>query len=133
MKNLVNYVILSVAMVIAVLVIMSQGVSASQTVLFPSTTTNNTTLNTAVENESASDTNVVPVNNLNTNTQKDPTPVNNTTVNVVNKTQNTTTTPSKSQNLPQTGENDVYIVTAVGVVALAIGTIAYIKSRKYDI
>ena len=31
------------------------------------------------------------------------------------------------------GENDFYIVTGVGFVALVIGSVAYIKSRKYDI
>lgn len=139
MKNLINYVVLFVAIVVAVLAIMSQGVNASGTVLFPSTTTNQTTggnsavLNTAAtdSNNTATEPNSVAVNNLNSNATKDQ-PANNTTVNVVNKTTNTTT-PTKSQNLPQTGENDVYIVTAVGVAALAIGTVAYIKSRKYDV
>ena len=140
MKNLRNYVILSIIIVMVVLVGMAQGVNASGTVLFPtsnsttdtntSTTTNITLSENTTENATgATDTNnnqttVAPaansiiVNNLNTNVTKD--------TNVTN------TTPVKSQ-IPQTGENDIYIVSAIGVVALAIGTVAYLKSRKYDI
>ena len=141
MKNLRNYVILSAIIVMVVLVGMAQGVNASGTVLFPSststTTTNDTntntstnftlTENTAGNSTGASSTNTstqpatnsIIVNNINNNVAKD--------TNVTN-----TTTPAKNQ-IPQTGENDVYIVSAIGVVALAIGTVAYLKSRKYDI
>ncbi len=138
MKNLRNYVILSVIIVMAVLVGMAQGVNASGTVLFPTsnsntdtnTSTNITLSESTTENATgATDTNnnqptaapaanSIIVNNLNTNVTKD--------TNVTN------TTPVKSQ-IPQTGENDIYIVSAIGVVALAIGTVAYLKSRKYDI
>ena len=64
----------------------------------------NNTVNNTVVNKVAN--NVVKVNNINNDATKD---------------------------IPQTGENDVYIITAIGAAALVIGTVAFIKSRKYNV
>ncbi len=62
---------------------------------------------------------------------------NETTLNVVN-----TVTPTNivrvneiatEKDLPQTGENDIYVITVIGLAAVVIGSVAYAKSRKYDI
>ena len=37
------------------------------------------------------------------------------------------------KDLPQTGENDIYIISVVGLAAVVIGSVAYAKSKKYDI
>lgn len=123
MKNLRNCVILFTLIVLA-LTFNMQGVQASS-LLFDNETnetpdTNQTENEVTIENETE---NVVTnssivVNNLNDNIVKD---------NQVN------VTPGNNNNLPQTGENDVYIVSVVGAIALVIGSVAYIKSRKYDI
>lgn len=73
-------------------------------------TTTNTTTNT---NTSAASLTVTPSNTTN----------NTTVVNNIN---------SEVNKIPQTGENDVYIITAIGAFALAIGGVAYFKARKLD-
>ena len=134
MKNLVNYVVLVIAVLLLVLV-MSKSVNASGQVLFPQTgASGNNTLGTDNNTLAATNTqpvsNGVPVTSINNNITKENV-VNNTVNNNTTQPKNNTTEPEKK--LPQTGENDVYIVSAVGVAALAIGTVAYVKSRKYDI
>ena len=123
MKKVCSLIILSIVVVMTLL-ICSNGVKAS-TLLFP---TSNDTEN-EVENETEDENEVeeenetensLVVNNLNNNLTKE------NHVNITN-------TPSNNTNLPQTGENDFYIVTGVGFVAVVIGSVAYIKSRKYDI
>lgn len=144
MKSLKNYVILSLGLIIALLVIMANGVQAtSPTLIFG----NNTTTNTATTNSSAVGAPTTGINGVTTNTTTtnstlttNVTPTNVTptkdpaTVNVTNTAKNNTTTNTTKEkgNLPQTGENDIYIVTGIGVVALIIGGLAYMKSRKYD-
>ncbi|MBR3324826.1 MAG: LPXTG cell wall anchor domain-containing protein [Clostridia bacterium] len=149
MKSFKNYVILSVALIMVLLVIMAHGVQASPTLIFGNntagtntsgtTTTGNTALVGADTNTSGVNgvTNTTPPLNTTTNVAvsnitptKDP-----ATVNVTNTTpKNTTNTNTTNGNgkLPQTGENDIYIVTGIGLVALVIGGVAYMKSRKYD-
>ena len=127
MKNLVKItttIILSVAMVVVF-----SGVVNADSVLFNNN--NNTTNNTTNETTNNT-TNNTPVNNTtpsggilnNTNVPTNNTPVNNTTPVVVNKTEET---------IPKTGENDIFIVAGVGVIALAIGAVAYRNSKKYSI
>lgn len=43
-----------------------------------------------------------------------------------------TPSPTSGSDLPKTGENDIYIVSSIGLVVLVIGGVAYIKSRKYS-
>ena len=125
MKKLRNYVILFTLVVLA-LTFNIQGVKASS-ILFDNDTTEETENESSLDNEvsienettNESTNNSVIVNSLNNNLVKD---------NQVNNT-----TPGNNDNLPQTGENDIYIVSVVGAIALIIGSVAYIKSRKYDI
>lgn len=138
MRNFKNYVILSVALIIAMLVIMSQGVQASPQLIFGNNTTSGgtsvgdttgtTTPSTTLTPTTAPQTTTVPSTTI-TTTTKDPAPTTTPAVNITNTTSPTTT---RSANLPQTGENDIYIVSAIGAVALILGGIAYVKSRKYD-
>ncbi len=37
------------------------------------------------------------------------------------------------KDLPQTGENDIYMISVIGLAAVVIGSVAYVKSKKYDI
>lgn len=55
-----------------------------------------------------------------------------TTTPTPNPTSTPTPVPTSGTDLPQTGENDIYIVSAIGLVALVIGGVAYIKSKKYS-
>ena len=63
----------------------------------------------------------------------------NTVSNVVSNTVGTTNNVQKvnnindaSKDIPQTGENDIYMITVIGVAAIIIGGIAFAKSKKYD-
>lgn len=58
-----------------------------------------------------------------------PTPSPSATVRI---TSTPTPVPTSGTDLPKTGENDIYIVSAVGLVVLVIGGVAYIKSRRYS-
>ena len=140
MKSFKNYVILSLGLIIALLIVMANGVQAtSPTLIFGNNTTANTTTTNGV-GDATTGVNGVTTNTSTLNTAtgnasvanvtptKDP-----ATVNVTNTSKNNTTNTTKgSGNLPQTGENDIYIVSGIGLVALAIGGVAYMKSRKYD-
>lgn len=57
---------------------------------------------------------------------------NTTPLNTTSNITKVNTVSDGNKDLPQTGENDIYIVTAIGVVAIALGGIAYIKSKKYE-
>ena len=37
------------------------------------------------------------------------------------------------KDIPKTGETDIYIVAGIAVIAVAVGTFAFIKSRKYNV
>lgn len=58
-----------------------------------------------------------------------PTPSPSATVRI---TSTPTPVPTSGTDLPKTGENDIYIVSAIGLVVLVIGGVAYIKSRRYS-
>ena len=119
MKKLGRNVSVLLILVVAIILFTATNVNAtSGTFLF--NVVNNTVNNTVVNNT---------VNN---------TVVNNTVVNnTVNKVNNTVKVNNinneVTKNIPQTGENDVYIITAIGAAALVIGSIAFIKSRKYNV
>lgn len=134
MKSLKRNLVLTTVLGIAIMVGLSGSVSATPILTFGA---NNTDANATTTPDT-------------TNTDGEGTAVNDTT-NTANETANTTagnvtfTTTNTNANrvtvnnvdtnkdLPQTGENDIYIVTAIGAVALAIGGVAYMKSRKYNI
>lgn len=126
MKKLRNYVILFTLVVFA-LTFNMQGVKASS-ILFD----NDTTEETETENESLLD-NEVSIENETTNESTTNSVIVNSLNNNLVKDNQVNTTPGNNDNLPQTGENDIYIVSAVGAIALIIGSVSYIKSRKYDI
>ena len=142
MKSLKNYVVLVIALIVAILFILSNGVQASPNIIFgtgntaatptlTTTTTPSANLAAPVGNGTTSqlptlNTTPTAVPTTTITPTKDPTPANTVKVNTTN------TTNSTGSNLPQTGENDTYIVSAIGAVALVVGGIAYAKSRKYN-
>ncbi len=111
MKNLKNNVIISLIMVFVAMIIFAGTVNASSSFIFGNDTNSEneevtvapvTKTNTTVKNTTS---NTVIVNNINDNASKD---------------------------LPKTGETDTYIIATVGVIAIAVGGIAYIISKKYN-
>ena len=120
MKNLKKYVILSVVVILAVLTIAAKGVNASSEMLFGTRTDTTNTTNTTNTVE-----NTVNTVKENTTIQLNTTTENVARVNNINE--------DVDKDLPQTGENDIYIVTAIGTIALVIGGVAYIRSRKYNV
>ena len=123
MKKLGRNVSVLLFAVVAIVLFTATNVNAtSGTFLFNgiTNTVNNTVVNNTVVN-----------NTVVNNTVVNNTVVNNTVVNNTVKVNNINNDTTK--NLPQTGENDVYIISAIGVAALVIGSIAFIKSRKYNV
>jgi LPXTG-motif cell wall-anchored protein len=116
MKNFKKYVLVSVVMIFAMLVFAAQGVNASSLSIFSATNGTNTANTTNATNS----TNVTA---LTTNTST----TNTTSVVKVN------TINDASKDLPKTGENDVYIISAIGVIAIIVGIAAYAQSKKYDL
>lgn len=125
MKNLSKNVIVSLVVVTISLFVLAGAAYATGLNLNPTTT---------------------PANNQQQNNQ----PTNATGNQTRNTVTTPTTTPSTSaprntsdtvkindvgteKDLPQTGENDIYVITLVGIVAVAIGAVAYVKSKKYDL
>ena len=118
MRNFRKYVVVSIVLIFAVLALTLGNVNALS--INPTNTAGNTATNTA--------------SNTATNTARNTTGnVSLSTGNVsTNKTQTTNTINNISKDLPKTGENDIYVVTAIGVVAIAVGAFAFAKSRKYQ-
>ena len=85
-----------------------------------SNTTTNATANTTTNTVANTTTNSVA--NTTTNSTTNTSKLNTSTTNNINSDVN--------KDLPQTGETDTYIIAGIGAVALAIGTIAFIKSRN---
>ncbi len=110
MKNLRKYVSLSVIMAVVAVCLFATTANASANFVLQISNTANTanTTNTAVVNT----VNTAVVNTTNT-----------VAVNTVNNI---------SKDLPQTGENDAFIVGGIALVALAIGGVAFAKSKKYS-
>lgn len=120
MKNLSKSVVVSLVLILLSLCILANSVFAlgGDLILNPdangtgngtdlgNTLGNNATVNTTVTptvNEPATQTNVVKINEINSD-----------------------------KDLPQTGENDIYIISVIGLSAVVIGSVAYAKSKKYD-
>ena len=116
MKNSRRSLIVSLIMVVVALVAMTHASYASFSLV---------TGNNAVGNQTLKGNNTTNVTNTAANNAKLNTPANNVTV-VNNINENTT------KDLPQTGENDAFIVGGIALVALAIGGVAFAKSKKYS-
>ena len=123
MKNLRKNALLSLIIAIVTVALLTGTVNANGILLINSASENPATDNTAVDNTATT-----PVeNNVSTNllgVTNTATPTNVQRVNNIN---------DASKDIPQTGESDVYVITAIGIVAIVIGGIAYARSRKYDI
>ncbi len=116
MKNSMKYVTILIVMIFAVLFFTMTRAYASGINLTPQQ--NNTN-------------NANSANTANTNTQTNSPAVNSATekenilrVNQIN---------DADKDLPQTGETDIYIISGIAVVAIAVGAFAFIKSRKYNV
>ena len=122
MKNLRKNLIISLVMVVAIALLFATGVNASDsrfTIGGGNTTGNATSLTNTSDTQNAT-------SNL---TSANTTTLNTTTTNIVK----VNTVSDGEKDLPQTGENDIYFITAIGAVAIIIGGVAYIKSKKYDL
>ena len=120
MKNLRKNAVISLVLFLAIVVLLARGVNASQGLL----------IGPVGEGNTASDnvTNLTGQNIVGNTVQN--TALNTTLTNNVQKVNNIN---DASKDLPQTGENDIYIITVIGMVAIAIGGVAFAKSKKYDI
>ena len=123
MKNLRKNLIVSLVMVLAITLFFMKGVNASGLSIMGGT--NGVSENTTSLEENAVTQNATTQNTTTLNT----TTLNTTATNVVK----VNTVSDGEKDLPQTGENDIYMITAIGAAAIVIGGVAYIKSRKYDI
>lgn len=124
MKNLKSLLIVLVSMVVFALAFSLKGVYATESLVLNPGTSSTATSNTATSNTTTTNSVANTTTNNTTNT---------TRLNTTN-TANTATTNNINSNvekdLPKTGETDTYIIAGIGAVALAIGSIAFIKSRN---
>ncbi len=115
MKKLGSLVVLSLAAIVAVLFIGANSVKASSpfTINVANTASNEVvnTTNTAANNVAPINTNIATNNTIATNNINE-----NLTKNEISKT----------------GEFDTYIISGVAIAALAVGTVAFVKSRKLN-
>lgn len=127
MKISKKYVVISLVMSIMLLVGLVSNVSATSGSLLTGTGNGNSGLvltpDASPTPDPSATTSVTPT----PSPTPTPTPRPTTTVRPTNDINS-----NVSKDLPQTGENDIYIVSAIGAVALIIGGVAYMKSRKYD-
>ena len=114
MKNLRKNGLVSLIIVLAILALLSGTVNAAGVVLINSATTENQAVENDVTNEVE--------NNVSTNI-----------LGITNNVQKVNNINDATKDIPQTGENDVYMITAIGIAAIVIGGIAFAKSKKYDI
>ena len=125
MKSLKNVLIILVSMVVFALAFNCRSVYATGgLVLNAGATTSNTTTNATANTttNTVANTTTNSVANTTTNSTTNTSKLNTSTTNNINSDVN--------KDLPQTGETDTYIIAGIGAVALAIGTIAFIKSRN---
>ena len=119
MKKLGSLVVLSLAAIVAVLFIGANSVKATSPFgLNLTNTATNTASNEVVNTTNTAANNVAPIN-----------------TNIV--TNNTIATNNINENLTKneiskTGEFDTYIISGVAIAALAVGTVAFVKSRKLN-
>ena len=111
MKKLGSLVVLSLAAIVAVLFIGANSVKASSPFTINVANTANETTN--VTNTAAN--NVTPINTT--------IPANNVVV---------TNNINGKNEISKTGEFDTYIISGVAIAALAVGTVAFVKSRKLN-
>lgn len=97
------------------------GVAATGTTPAPTTGTANTTTNTAAVNTTlrSATTNTTNTTNTTKNTVANTNTINNNLV-------------KDKEELPKTGEFDVYIISVVAVVVVLVGGFAFVKSRKIN-
>ena len=137
MKNLRRNLVLTITLGIAIMIGLSGSVNATPILTFNNTSSDASTTTATNGTDSTATLNTTTPTTTTTNTTTN-TNTSGTTGNVTLSTTNTSSNRVTVNNvdtgkdLPQTGENDIYIVTAVGAIALVIGGVAYMKSRKYD-
>ena len=122
MKNLSKNVVVSLVVILVSLFILAGVVNATDLNLMPGANPNPTSGNTTVGNGVDGNGTVTPTTG-------------NTTGNTLGNVQTNIVKINdigSEKDLPQTGENDIYMITAVGIAAVVIGSIAYVKSKKYD-
>ena len=120
MKNLRKYALISLLMVLAIVVL---------------STTSNASGELLQASGSAGDLLLVDENQTseNTTTTPEPNTVNTNILGTTNNVQKVNNINDASKDIPQTGENDVYMIATIGIIAVAIGGFTYVKSKKYDI
>lgn len=116
MKNSMKYVTISIVMIFAVLFLTTVRVNAGGITITPSG-------NNAASNSANTNTNT----NTNTNAPAVNNPIQKENILKVNQINDA------DKDLPQTGETDMYIVAGIAVITIAVGTFAFIKSRKYNV
>ncbi len=124
MKKLGSLVVLSLAAVVAVLFISANSVKASSPYVggLNLNPTNNTVGNTT-------GTPATPANETNNTTNTTPT----VDPNAINTTKDNNINDNLTKNeISKTGEFDTYIISGVAIAVIAVGSVAFIKSRKLD-
>ena len=128
MKNLKNFLIFSL-IVLIISCISNYSFAAGITIL---DSAGNTTTNEASTAAATNEQTANAVQPANTNNQANAvTPVNNVTSG--SGTTNYVTPTNTNAQLPQTGENDVYIIGALLVVFGVFAVYAYKKIRQYNV
>ena len=118
MKILSKNVVVSLVVILVSLFILAGVVNATDLNLMAGANPNSTSGNTTVANDVGGNGTVTPTTgNTLGNVQSNIVKINDI---------------GSEKDLPQTGENDIYMITAVGIAAVVIGSIAYVKSKKYD-
>ena len=121
MRELKRNVIISLVMVFIAMVLFANTVNASSSFIFGNDTSNTTSSTTSNTTSNTANTNTSTVLNTTTTTSSTNTQI------VYNINDNA------SKDLPKTGENDTYVIATVGAVAIVVGGIAYVISKKYSI
>lgn len=117
MKNLKSNVIISLIMIFAAMVLFASPVNASSSFIFG----NDTSSDNTERNTTTTTTNTI-IRNTTTTTPKTTTTTNSTVVNNIND--------NATKDLPKTGETDTYVIATVGIIAIIVGGIAFIASKK---
>lgn len=122
MKNLRKYALISLLMVLAI-VILSTTSNASGELFIQGSGSEDDLLLINTENQTSE----------NTTTTPEPNTVSTNILGTTNNVQKVNNINDASKDIPQTGENDVYMIATIGIIAVAIGGFTYVKSKKYDI
>lgn len=128
MKNLRKNALISLLIVLAIIVLLARTVNASQEFLQASGET--LLVNPGSENQTTNTTTNTTTNSTSNITQ------NTTSTNILgttNNVQKVNNINDATKDIPQTGENDIYMITVIGIAAIVIGGVAFTKSKKYDI